>query len=315
MSATRSGFAGLPLAALLLAGLPAAPHAQGCCTPGTSPLGGLTGAPVAPWRVEPGIASEWYELRQAYQGDVPAVDPSRRHSQVARALAWMRVGLPAEAVLIVELPWERRMREQPQPLGAPGEMFRLTNTAPGDLSTSLMVRLLPRGRPRPWGVNAGLGMKWATASVERSEYGLTLPVELQTGTGSNDPLVMASGHRVGSAASVTMAALARFPRQGRNGYRYGRETHVVAVGDWERAWWALGGETRLRAAAADRFIGLGRPNTGGWRLMAGPRARVQWRASGLGFEGAFLWPVHQHLNGLQIGVDHQAMLGVRWRPR
>jgi len=301
------------LAAVLLA--PAAALAQGCCTPGTSPLGGITGAPLRPWQVEAGIAAEWYELRQAYIGRDPVVDPAGRHSRVDRALGWARLGLPASGVLIVELPLEYRMREQPQPFGDPGEMFRLDNTAPGDLSTSLMVRVFPRSRPRPWGVSAGIGMKWATASVEREQNGLRLPVELQTGTGSNDPLVLLTAHRVGPAAGATLAAITRFPGEGRNGYHYGNETHAVALGEWSpRPWWAMGGEVRLRAAAADRYLIYGRPNTGGWRVMAGPRLRAGWAATGLGIEGAFLWPVRQYLNGLQIGVDRAMVLGVRWTP-
>ena len=179
----------LAILALVLAMLAPVPvGAQGCCTPGTSPLGGMTGAPLAPWQIETGLASEWYELRQAYRGSESVVDPAGRHSRVTRVLGWARLGLPASGVLIVELPFEYRMREQPQPFGAPGELFRLSNTAPGDLSTSIMVRVVPRGRPAPWGVNAGLGIKWATASVEREAYGLRLPVELQTGTGSTPVL-------------------------------------------------------------------------------------------------------------------------------
>lgn len=308
---SAAALAGLLLAALAPSGL----RAQGCCTPGSSPMGGLTGAALSPWRIEAGFDTEGYELRQAYQGDAPTTDPSGRHSQVGRIMGWVRLGLPAEAVLVLELPYEYRMREQPQPFGTPGEMFRLSNTAPGDLSTSLMVHLLPRGRPEPWGVDAGAGMKWATASVHRREYGLTLPVELQSGTGSNDPLVMASGYRVWPAASATLVALTRFPGQGSNGYEYGNESHAVLVGDWTpRPWGALGAELRLRAAATDHYLGIPRSNTGGWRLMAGPSARLDWHRAGLGLEGAYLWPIHQHLNGLQIGVDRQALLGVRWQP-
>ena len=294
---------------------PAAARGQGCCTPGTSPLGGLTGPALEPWTLECGLVSGWYELRQAYRGSEREADPALRHSRVDRVLGWVRLGLPGAAVLIVELPYEYRMREQPQPLGNPGEMFRLANTDLGDLSTSLMVRVLPRSRLKPWGVNAGLGMKWGTASVEREQDGLRLPVELQTGTGSHDPLVLGTAHRLWSAGSVTLAALTRFPREGRNGYRYGNETHAVVVGDWSpRFSWSIGGELRVRAAAADRYLGIGRPNTGGWRLMAGPRASASWRSAGLGLEGALLWPAQQDLNGLQIGVDREAILGVRWAP-
>lgn len=305
----------LALALMLPLAGPAPARAQGCCTPGTSPLGGLTGAALAPWRVEAGITSEGYDLRQAYRGGEAVTDPGGRSSTVARALGWTRLGLPGQAVLVLELPLEHRTREQPQPLGAPGEMLRLRNTAPGDLSTSLIVRLAPRARPAPWAVNAGAGVKWGTGSVEREQQGLRLPVELQSGTGSHDPLVLLTAHRVWPAAGATLAALARFPREGRNGYRYGTETHAVLAGEWlPRTWWAVGGELRLRSAAADRFRTFGRPSTGGWRLMAGPRALATWRGAGLALEGSFLWPLRQHLNGLQIGVDRAATLGVRWRP-
>lgn len=311
MSFTRSIVVALLLAVLVSS----RGHAQGCCTPGTSPLGGLTGSALAPWTVETGLSSEWYELHQAYRDREPVDDPAGRHSTVARVLGWVRLGLPAASVLIVELPFEHRMREQPQPFGAPGEMFRLVSTAPGDLSTSVMVALLPRGRPKPWGVNVGLGMKWGTGSIAHELYGLRLPVELQSGTGSDDLLVLLSGHRLWSAASGTLATLTRLPRQGRNGYQYGNETHAVAVGDWSpRPWWTIGGELRLRVAAADRFLDIERPSTGGGRLMAGPRARLQWPGEGLAVEGAFLWPVRQDLNGLQIGVDHAAIMSVRWKP-
>ena len=63
MTLARSIVAAVLLAALNAPGV----HAQGCCTPGTSPLGGLTGSALAPWAVETGLASEWYELRQAYR--------------------------------------------------------------------------------------------------------------------------------------------------------------------------------------------------------------------------------------------------------
>lgn len=305
------------LAALLavLAFAPSSARAQGCCTPGTSPLAGLSGVALTPGAIEAGVSADAYELRQAYEGATRTEDPARRHSTVQRVLAWVRVGLPAGAVLVVEAPWESRMREQPQPLAPPGSLFRLTGRGFGDVATSVVIRALPRGGPSPWGVNAGAGVKWATGSVERTQDGLRLPVELQSGTGSTDPLLLLSAHRLWSAAGLALGSVIRFPTEGRNDYRYGTETHATLFGWWApRPAWAAGGELRVRAAAVDRFRDVDRPSTGGWRLMAGPRAFARWERAGIGVEGAVLWPVRQSLHGLQIGVDRELLLGLRMAP-
>ena len=266
--------------------------------------------------VELGVGSDDYDLRQAYEGATRTTDPAGRHSQVDRVLGWARLGLPGDAVLVVELPWESRMREQPQPLGAPGEQFRLTGRGIGDLATSVLIRALPRRSPAPWAVSVGVGVKWGTGSVTRSQDGLRLPVELQSGTGSNDPLVLLTEHRLWARGGVTLASLARFPREGRNSYRYGTETHAVLFGYWSPvAAWSIGGEARVRTAAGDHFLDLGRPSTGGRRVMVGPRGFASWAGTGLGVEAAFLWPVHQSLAGLQIGVDREIMVGLRWSAR
>jgi hypothetical protein len=302
----------------LLAGLvlaPASARAQGCCTPGTSPLAGLSGVALTPGAIEVGLTADAYELRQAYQGGTRTADPARRHSSVQRVLVWARVGLPAEAVFIVEAPWESRMREQPQPLAPPGTTFRLTGRGAGDIATSVVIRAFPRGRPASWGVNAGAGVKWGTGSVDRTQDGLHLPVELQSGTGSTDPLLLLSAHRLWSSAGLTLGSAIRFPTEGRNDYRYGTETHATLFGWWApRPAWAAGAELRVRAAAVDQFRDVDRASTGGWRLLAGPRAFARWERAGIGFEGAVLWPLRQSLHGLQIGVDREVLLGLRWTP-
>ena len=126
---------------------------------------------------------------------------------------------------------------------------------------------------------------------------------------SNDPLVLVAGHRTWATAGATVAAITRFPREGRNGYRYGTETNAALAADWSpRPAWGFGGEFRVRTAAGDRYLGLARPNTGGSRLMFAPRARATLYGTGLAMEAALLWPFAQHLNGLQIGVDRTARL-------
>lgn len=156
-------------------------------------------------------------------------------------------------------------------------------------------------------------MKWATGSVEGEQDGLRLPVELQSGTGSNDPLVVQTGYWLWAAGGVSFTSLTRFPREGRNDYQYGIETHLVGLGYASPSpSLSLGPELRLRAARPDRFRGAERVNTGGSRLMAGPRVAATWRAVRLGVEAAVLWPAFQNLNGIQLGVNRQALVSIHW---
>ena len=47
--------------------------------------------------------------------------------------------------------------------------------------------------------------------------------------------------------------------------------------------------------------------------MVGPRILFFWPgSSGLTLEGSFLFPVHQNMTGLQLGVDNELLLGIRW---
>ena len=292
---------------------PALTWAQGCCTPGTSPLGGLSGGPLRPWALEAGLAFDGYELRQGYRGSHKVPDPGRRRSQVDRVVAYARVGLPGEAALVVELPYDYRMRKLPLPSGSGEVESKLANSAFGDLSTLVLVRALPRSSVSPWGISLGAGVKWATGSVEREQDRLRFPVELQTGTGSNDPLVEGTAYRIWSGGGVSLTSLTRFPREGRNRYQYGTEAHAVALGYVNPLpMLSAGPELRLRAAQPDRYQGAERINTGGWRLMVGPRAIATWPRLRLGIEAAALWPLRQNLNGIQLGVNNQALLSFHW---
>src|SRR5437867_7115076 len=104
-------------------------HGQGCCTPGSSPLGGLTGGPLGRRNLEFGVAFEGYELRQAYRGTEAVDDPGGRHSRVASTLFYSRIGLHDRVALLVQLPYEYRMQEQTIVLGPQRLYQRFSNRA------------------------------------------------------------------------------------------------------------------------------------------------------------------------------------------
>lgn len=291
-------------------------YGQGCCTPGSSPLGGLTGGPLRRQSVEVGVAFEGYELQQAYLGADAIDDPGGRHSRVASTLFYSRIGLHDRLAAVIQLPYEYRMREQTIVLGEARLYQKFSNAALGDLTTLLMVRALPLRPVASWAVILGAGVKWPTGPHDRTQDGRTIPVELQTGTGSTDPVVAFVGYRSWQRFALTGSVLARFPSEGETGYEYGNETQVALVALWKPSVpMNVGLELRARAAAADRFRGSERINTGGSRLMSGLRVLAELPAPRLGLEAAFLLPVLQDLNGVQLGVDGQLSLNVRWLVR
>jgi hypothetical protein len=179
--------------------------------------------------------------------------------------------------------------------------------------TILMVRALPLRPAAPWALVLGAGIKWPTGPDDRTQRGLTLPVELQTGTGSTDPVLALVSYRSWPRFALTGSAIVRFPREGRSGYEYGNDAQMALVALWKPDWPVnLGLELRGRTAGADRFRGSERINTGGSRLTSGLRVLTEIPATRVGLEAALLLPVRQNLNGQQLGVDGQLSMNLRW---
>jgi len=300
------------VAALVL--FPRTSWGQGCCTPGSSPLGGLSGGPLRAGQLEVGLAAEAFALRQGYEGSEKVEDPARRESRVLSTTAYARLGLASRFALVLQLPYEYRERTAPaiSETGQPGQDF--SNAAFGDLGTIVMAQVIPFSRPGPFALNPGAGIKWATGSDDNTQDGLRLPVELQTGTGSTDPLFALVAYHLWSWGSASTNAVLRLPSRGRSGYRYGEEVNYTVTALWSLGTaWQFGPEIRGRSAAQDDFRGFVRENTGGSRVTVGPRVVYSTSSLPLVLEGSFMVPVWQNMNGLQLGVSEGASLGLRWR--
>ncbi len=256
---------------------------------------------------------ESFHLDQAYRGPEKVTEVNRREGHVARIAVFARIGLPAGTALLVEWPYEIRGRDQVIRTESQNLEFDFDNRAPGDLSTMLLVTVWPRNGVSPWGLEAGAGIKWANGSVDRTDDGRFLPVELQSGTGSVDPLLSLSARRAWAEWSIQAAAITRIATTGRNEYRFGSEWNVVTGVHWAaHRNVALGADARLRHAAPDEIGGRVPQNTGGTRLLAGPRLTGTIRPVRLQAYGALLLPVRQDLKGTQLGVSRQFLVGLTW---
>jgi len=309
-----------PAVALLLLLVIAAgdAHAQGCCTPGTGPLSGLRAGGLSPGQFRVGLAWDQFDLDTALQGTDEVQPLADRNARYARLLAQLEVGLPAGARLAVELPWEFRRREVVLGIGGPNPpTLDLENSAIGDLTTTLLVELAPRSAtPRPWAIDAGAGIKWATGPIDRMDGDRALPPELQSGTGSTDPLLVMAARRNWTRIGLVGTALYRFTQVNDIGYQFGSEFDATLA-----AWFAagealtLGLDARWRSADRDEFMEIERPNSGGRRLLVGPRVAGRINGVGLSVDASYLVPAYQDLNGTQLGVDAEWGLGVSWTGR
>ncbi|MDZ4804206.1 MAG: hypothetical protein SGI90_05030 [Candidatus Eisenbacteria bacterium] len=292
--------------------------AQGCCTPGTGPLSGLRAGGLLPGQFRVGLAWDQFDLNSALRGSDEVQPLTDRQARYARLVAQLEVGLPSRARLAVELPWEFRRREVVLAPGVPNSpTLDLENRAPGDLTTTLLVEIAPRSAtPRPWAIDLGGGIKWATGPTDRTDDERALPPELQSGTGSTDPLFVLAARRSWTRVGLVGTTLYRFTQANDTGYRFGSEFDVTLAG-WLAATDALslGLDARWRSAERDEFLDIERPNSGGRRLMVGPRVAGRINGADIAVEASYLAPVYQDLNGTQLGVDSEWTLGLSWSSR
>jgi len=284
--------------------------AQGCCSPGASPLGTLVSGFPAPGRVQAGVLFEFYELDRTRAGTEEVPDLADRYSRARRAIPYVRVGLPARLSLLVELPYEDRLK-QLRFTTASGNRFGLDieNEGFGDLSSVLLFRAAPAADLAPWSLHVGAGVKWGTGRSARDG----IPVELQNGTGSNDVLLAMSGHRNFSVTGVSAQSVVRLPSKSESGYLYGKELSLgAALFLAPGRDWSAGLETRHRSAGHDAFLNRRLPNTGGSRWLLGPRLAANWRRARLAVEVLYLFPVREDVNGTQLAVGRQMSFGLRW---
>ena len=184
------GWIGSLLALLLL--LPASARAQGCCTPGSSPIGGVTGGPTHAGSIEIGVSTAWFELKHAYRQSVRVEDPGRRTSRVISSSFFLRVGLGSRWLALLQVPYDVRRRRQVLDTPSGSYEYEFRNSKLGDTSVMVLGRVWPSSGVGPTAVNVGVGLKLPTGPDDAEQDGLTIPFELQTGTGSYDPLAAVS---------------------------------------------------------------------------------------------------------------------------
>lgn len=297
----------------LMAASPRLVLAQGCCTPGSSPLGGIAGGPTRKGSVEIGSVVDFFELDQGYEGTRKFDDP--RYSTVLSTAFYARIGLGRRWVAIAEIPVDNRTRRQDLATPSGLRSFEFDNTSLGDVSTLVMASVWPWSGLGPTSVNLGVGMKWPTGRDDATQGGLRVPFELQVGTGTYDPIAALSASRLFRWGSILAVATGRISTRAESGYRFGKSAIVILQADRNLGSWRIGPQVRSRFAGEDDFNGRTVINTGGRRAMLGAQLSKEFTGSGIIVQATWLGPVWQDLTGRQLGVSQELVVAVHWAVR
>lgn len=178
-------------------------------------------------------------------------------------LAWA----PARSVfLLATMPALRRE------ISYAGDLFRRTSWGPGDLELRAKVFLYRDRAFAPRHLVAAIGgAKLPTAALERNASGELLPIEVQPGTGSFDPIAGASYAFFAFPWSLYASAQVVLPTAGTEGFRASRSLRTTVAAQRQ-----LGTLVAARLAADTRVDGRavehGAPaeDSGGYIVFASP---------------------------------------------
>lgn len=295
---------GAILAALMLA-LPGVAHAQGCCSPSTTPVSALHAGPTPTGTLDLGLFYEYFRLRGDLNGTTTVPDPQDRLTQLHVAnlvlgyAPWNRLGFRAV------VPFARRSREQTLATPTVNRRDELVGTGLGDITLLAQWRLFPLGGPRPYDLSLGAGVKLGTGAFHENRDGVQLPLDLQPGTGCEDFIATGYGQYYRWVGwNAFGGTVWRMTGTNGDGYRYGNEGQLFAGASRELgSTWLLTLESRYRHASPDRRNGAAVSSTGNDRLFLVPGVGLRAGTAGLALLASVLVPVYEQVNGTQLGTS------------
>lgn len=300
---------------------PSAVRAQGCCSPSTTPVSALHSGSLPRGTVEFGLYYEYFRLRGNLNGMASVPDPQDRLTQLHMAnvalgyAPWSRLGVR------MVVPLARRSREQTLVTPSVDRRDALVGAGIGDVTLLAQWLLLPLGRPRPYDLSLGAGVKLPTGAFQESREGVQLPLDLQPGTGCADLVATGYGQYYRwTGWNAFGGTVWRVTGTNGDGYRYGNEAQAFAGATRDlvaNSFLTL--EGRFRHASPDQRGGVHVPSTGNDRVFVVPGFGAHLGAFGPTLLLSVLVPVYERVNGTQLGtkvgvnvaVEHQIRTGAR----
>lgn len=161
---------------------------QGCCTSGTSSLGGFERGIADLRQLHAGITYHYNDISNAYEGSTRTSDPLGRSASVEMLGIDIEYGLADGVSLLAQIGYFNKKRSivVRGPLTNDEERVSFNGFGVGDLTMLGKYQLVEPSLLSPWQVSIGRGAKLPVGRYQQAVNGSTLSLDLQAGSGAID---------------------------------------------------------------------------------------------------------------------------------
>ncbi len=276
---------------------------QGCCSAGTSTLGGVERGIAPRGTLFASVSYQYNLLDDSYESTRSIPDPLGRTADVAIANLELEYGLSEQVSIAVSGGYfskARTLTVKPS-TGGFAETVSFTGNGFGDLLVLGKYQFLIPTITSPLEVGIGGGAKIPVGRYRQENDGTRLSVDLQAGTGAADLIgwgyVMKSIPKLGLRFFGNV--LYRYTGTNLDGYRFGDEV-LVSTGSEYSLLEYLDVGLVLKGRIAQQDFGSGRllQSTGGTMYSAVPN--IVYREGNSVFRLFAQVPFYRNVNGIQL---------------
>jgi hypothetical protein len=282
-------------------------RAQGCCTPGTSSLGGIERGVVSHQTLAFSLNYQYNYLGKTYAGTQPVDDVRSTSASVSYLNIEVEYGFAERVSFVVIGNYSVKAREftTKSVSGSEVETTEITGRGLGDVLFIGKYQLLVPTFSFPVELSLGGGAKAPVGSYTREQDGVRLSLDLQPGSGAVDLFAWLYTSMAFPFQGVAVFAnlLHRYTGTNPDGYRIGNEwLPTLGISYTLVEWFELSLLARGRIAERDFAEGRFLPSTGGQIYSIQPvilyrQGNVQVRVYGQ-------IPVHRNFIGTQLSLSN-----------
>lgn len=289
--------------------------AQGCCTAGTSALGGVERG-ITPYRTL--ISSLSYQsnsLEDAYESTRSITDPLGRTASVEVLSLELEYGLADRVSVAVIGSYFSKTRETTvkSSSGSFSETASFKGSGLGDIIVLGKYQIVAPTITSPWEFSMGAGAKLPVGRYLQDRNGTRLSIDLQAGNGAAD--LLGWGFVLKSLPNLGLrffgSTLYRYAGMNFDGYRFGDE-FLVTIGSEYSVLEYLDLSLLLKGRFAQQDFSNGRmlQSTGGQMYSAVPN--FVYREGNSIFRAFLQLPVYRNVNGIQLTLTRLVGLELQY---
>ena len=285
--------------------------AQGCCSVGTSALGGPERGLIPNHSLHLDVSYHFNNLDVSYNGSRQIRDPLERSASVEMLGLGVEYGVSEKIGVLVQIGYFEKERTITINGGTLQSQERVdfSGQGIGDFLVLAKYQLMTPSILSPLEITVGGGTKLPIGRYRQEVRGARLALDLQAGTGATDlqGWLYAGYSFVHVGIKVYTWILHRYPGANLDNYRYGDETLInLGITKQVAGFLEVGIASRLRVAQRDYSNGRLLQSTGGTQVSLFPH--LSYISSNSVFRFFSQVPISQNLLGTQLGLSY--LLGV-----